>query len=105
MIHELRTNRIPDCKIPNILSRFENITFGLFARHNIKVIGFWTKDDTNELVYICEYESVDAMDTAWEAFRNDPDWAAAKAETEANGPIVSEVISETLTPTGFSPLK
>lgn len=105
MIHELRTYRIPEGKMPNILARFENTTFGIFARHNIKVVGFWTKKDVNELVYVCEYESEDAMNAAWDAFRADPDWVAAKAETEADGPIVSEVISEVLHPTSFSPLK
>ena len=101
----LRTYRIPEGKMPNILARFENITFGIFERHNIKVVGFWTKKDVNELVYVCEYASEDAMAAAWDAFRVDPDWVAAKAETEADGPIVSEVISEVLHPTSFSPLK
>ena len=105
MIHELRTYRIPDGRMPDILSRFENTTFGIFERHNIKVVGFWTKKDVNELVYICEFESEDTMNTAWDAFRADPDWTAAKAETEANGPIVSGVSSETLTPTSFSPIQ
>jgi len=43
MIYELRTYRIPDGKMPKILSRFENITFGLFERHGIEVTGFWEK--------------------------------------------------------------
>ena len=105
MIHELRTYRIPEGKMQNILARFENITFGIFERHDIKVLGFWTKKDVNELVYICEYENEEAMNRAWDAFRADPDWVSAKAETEADGPIVSEVISETLIPTSFSPIK
>ena len=43
MVYELRTYRIPEGKMPNILSRFENITFGLFERHGIEVVGFWTR--------------------------------------------------------------
>ena len=105
MIHELRTYRIPDGRMPDILSRFENTTFGIFERHSIKVVGFWTKKDVNEFVYICEFESEDTMNTAWDAFRADPDWNKAKAETEANGPIVSGVSSETLAPTSFSPIQ
>jgi len=105
VIHELRTYRIPDGRMPDILARFEKTTFGIFDRHNIKVVGFWTKEDVNELVYICEFESTDAMDAAWDAFRADPDWDIAKAETEANGPIVSDVISETLIPSSFSPIQ
>lgn len=105
MIHELRTYRVPDGRMPDILDRFENITFDLFDRHSIKVVGFWTKKDANELVYICEYANAAQMDTQWDAFRADPDWVAEREKTEANGPIVAEVNSEILEPISFSPLK
>lgn len=105
MIYELRTYRIPDGKMPDILSRFENITFGLFERHGIEVTGFWQKTDANEIVYICRYESEAAMESAWTTFRADPEWIEARARTEANGPIVSEVISEMMTATSFSPIQ
>ena len=105
MVYELRIYRIPEGRMSNILSRFENITFGLFERHGIEVVGFWTRSDANELVYICIYESEAAMDAAWEAFRADPEWVKAREQTEANGPIVEEVISNTLIPTAFSPIQ
>ena len=103
MIYELRTYRIPEGKMSNILSRFENTTFGIFERLGIEVTGFWEKKDANEIVYICKYASEDAMKSAWEAFRADPEWAEAKAQTEANGPIVSGVVSEIMTATSFAP--
>ena len=105
MIHELRTYRIPDGRMPDILARFENITFGLFDRLEMKVVAFWTKKDASELVYICEFADETEMRAKWDTFRADPEWTEAKARTEANGPIVSEVISEVLIPTSFSPLK
>ncbi len=105
MIYELRTYRIPEGKMPDILSRFENITFNLFECHGIEVTGFWEKTDANEIVYICKYESEEAMENAWESFRADPEWIEARAQTEAHGPIVLEVVSETMTPTSFSPLQ
>ena len=73
--------------------------------HGIEVVGFWTKKEKSELVYICRFEDEDAMKSAWNAFRNDPDWAAAREKTEANGPIVANVVSEILNPTSFSPMK
>ena len=103
MIYELRTYRIPEGKMPNILSRFENITFGLFDRHGIEVTGFWEKKDVNEIVYICKYASEDAMENAWAAFREDPEWQEARKTTEADGPIVDGVISEIMTASSFSP--
>jgi hypothetical protein len=105
MVYELRTYRIPGGRMPDILNRFETITFNLFDKHSIQVVGFWTRTDVNELVYICKYESEEAMEKAWDAFRADPDWIAARDKTEANGPIVDEVISHVLIPTAFSPMQ
>jgi len=105
MIYELRTYRIPGGRMPDILKRFETITFEIFKRHGIEVAGFWTRDDANELVYLCKFESKDAMEKAWDRFRADPEWVDARKQTEANGPIVDEVISHTLIPTSFSPMR
>lgn len=105
MIYEHRIYRVPEGRMPDILSRFENITFDLFDRHGIRVSGFWTRKDANELIYLCEFESEAAMEAAWDAFRADPDWIAARERTEANGPIVDEVISNVLIPTSFSPMQ
>ena len=104
MVYELRTYIIPEGRMPDILNRFETITFSLFERHNIEVAGFWTRTDANELVYLCRFDSEKAMEAAWDSFRADPEWVEARATTEANGPIVEEVISHTLAPTSFSPL-
>ena len=105
MVYELRTYKIPEGRMPDALNRFENITFGLFKRHRIEVVGFWTRSDANELVYICRYNSEAAMEAAWAAFRADPEWIKAREQTEANGPIVEEVLSDTLIPTSFSPMQ
>ena len=104
MVYELRIYRIPEGRMPDILNRFEHITLNLFERHGIEVVGFWTRTDADELVYICKFESESAMETAWAAFRADPEWLQARERTEANGPIVEEVISHTLNPTSFSPM-
>jgi hypothetical protein len=105
MVYELRTYRIPEGRMPDILDRFRTITFNLFGRHGIEVVGFWTRSDANELVYLCRFRSEEAMRQAWDAFMADPEWVEAKAKTEANGPIVGEVISHTLVPTPFSPMQ
>ncbi len=105
MIYEHRTYRIPEGRMPDILNRFETVTFGLFDRHGIKVVGFWTRRDANDLIYLCEFENEEAMETAWNSFRSDPEWIAAREQTEANGPIVDEVLSDVLIPTSFSPIQ
>ena len=104
MIYEHRTYVIPEGRMPDILDRFETVTMDLFKKHGIEVVGFWTRQDANELIYICPFESEDAMNTAWESFKADPEWIETKAKTEADGSIVQEVISHVLIPTSFSPI-
>ena len=108
MIYHLRTYIIPPGRMPDILERFETTTMRLFDKHGIGVVGFWTvtKPETDsELVYITRFENQAAADVAWDAFRADPEWVAARERSEANGPIVEDVIEKTLSPTGFSPLQ
>ncbi len=105
MVYEQRTYIVPEGRMPDILDRFESTTFGLFERHGIEVVGFWTRTDANELVYLCKFESEAAKETAWDAFRSDPEWVATRERTEANGAIVGEIISHILVPTSFSPMQ
>ena len=108
MIYELRTYIIPEGRMPDILDRFAAVTFRLFERHGMAVVGFWTvtrPESDNALVYLMQFPDEHAQERAWEAFRADPEWAETRQRTEANGPIVSEVISKNLQPTAFSPLQ
>ena len=98
MIYELRTYVVADERIPELLSRFEDIFFPIFERSNIKVISFWTKKDVNELVYVCEFESETAKEVAWETFLVDPEWIALRDRPDPKGPIVTKITSETLIP-------
>ncbi len=79
---------------------------GLFARHGLTIEAFFTPEDrANTLVYLLSFGSRAAADTAWAAFRADPEWIAAKAASEADGPIVDRVESVFLNPTDYSPLR
>ena len=42
MIHELRTYEAAPGKLPALNARFRDHTLGLFERHGMEVIGFWT---------------------------------------------------------------
>ena len=107
MQYEIRTYLVPDGRMDDILARFRDVTLGLFAKYNMECIGFWTVDNTEDyaLVYLMRYENAQAQKIAWEAFRADPEWLATRERTEANGPIVEEVISKDLTPVDFSPMQ
>ena len=108
MLYELR---IYDCvpgRLPDLLQRFDTITLKLWEKHGIKQAGFWTTligESNQRLYYLLAWNSLAEREQKWGAFFNDPDWQAARARTEANGPIVSQVSNEILQPTSFSSVR
>jgi hypothetical protein len=96
-------------KMKALHERFRNHTCALFAKHGMTIIGFWEPADADEaekkFVYILAYPSREARDQAWEAFRTDPAWIAAKSESEKDGPLVEKVEEIFLEPLDFSPLQ
>ena len=39
------------------------------------------------------------------AFQSDPEWLAKRAESERDGQIISNIVTQLLQPTGFSSVK
>lgn len=107
MIYELRTYIIPPGRMGDILERFRSKTLGIFARFGFEVVGFWTVDDPaeGELVYLLRWDSAEASKKGWAAFRADEEWLETRRVTEANGPIVENVIEKVMIATDFSPMK
>lgn len=108
MLYELR---IYDCcpgRLPALLDRFQNTTLKLFERHGIKQAGFWTTvigPHNHRLTYFLVWESLAEREKKWAAFTTDPEWIEKRAASEKDAPIVANVSSEILTPTGFSSVK
>lgn len=105
MIHELRVYHCVPGRLPALLDRFATITLKLWEKHGIRQAGFWTVligESNQVLYYLLEWESLAEREARWTAFLNDPDWLAARAETERAGPIVAKVTNEILQPTAFS---
>ena len=108
MIYELR---IYDClpgRLPALLKRFDSVTLKLWDRHGIRQAGFWTTligENNQRLYYLLAWESLAERETKWDAFAADPEWHAARAKSEEDGPIVAQVRNEILAPTRFSSVK
>ncbi len=107
---ELRTYTAAPGKLDALHARFRNHTNALFAKHGMKIVGFWVPSDKdkgadNTLVYMLEYPDRAAREKAWEAFRQDPEWIAARDASEASGKLVDKVDSVMLTATDYSPMK
>jgi hypothetical protein len=108
-VYELRTYTAADGKLEAVKARFRDHTIALFKRHGIESVGYFVPQDPerskNTLIYILVHPSLEAAQKNWAAFRADPDWLKAKADSEAAGPIVLKTESVFLTPTDFSMLK
>jgi hypothetical protein len=106
-VFELRTYYVHPGKMDALNARFKDHTNKLLEKHGMQLLGFWTdsKDPGRKLIYLVAHKSKDAADASWKAFRDDPDWIAAKKKSEENGPLVEKVESTWLNPTDYSALK
>ena len=108
MIYELRNYHCLSGRLPNLLKRFDTVTLKLWEKHGIRQAGFWTVEigeSNQDLVYLLAWESLAEREQKWGAFATDPDWLAARAESEKDGPIVASVTNSILKPTAFSSVK
>lgn len=106
-VYELRQYFVNPGKLDDLLARFRNHTIRIFDRHNMRSVAYWTAidpaPDAAALIYILEHPSREAADRNWAAFHADSEWITAKAQSEANGPIVNKVQSTFMKLTDFSP--
>ncbi|MHB1131465.1 MAG: NIPSNAP family protein [Chloroflexota bacterium] len=107
MIYELRVYDCPPGRLPLLHKRFQEHTLRIWAKHGIRQVGFWEEliGQNNRLVYMLAYESLADRERRWDAFMGDPEWIAARAETEKEGAIVALVTNRILKPTEYSALK
>ena len=108
MIYELRIYRTLPGRMPALLARFQNHTLRLWDRHGIRQAGFWTTlvgESSSDLTYLLAWESLAEREQKWTAFLADPEWQAARADSEKDGPILLNVSNQLLAPTAFSAVK
>ena len=108
MIYELRVYSCLPGRLPALQNRFQNHTLGLWDKHGIRQAGFWTTlvgPANNDLTYLIAWESLAEREQKWNAFMADPEWQAARADSEKDGPIVANVASSFLQPTAYSSVR
>lgn len=113
-VFELRTYTTPEGRLPALNARFRNHTLGLFAKHGMENVIYWTKapgqkEVETSLIYLLAHKSREAAKQSFDAFRQDPAWTKARtdSETAAGGSLTAPngVKSEFLVPTDYSPIK
>lgn len=105
MIYEIREYITVPGRMPALVKRFNEHTFRLFKRHGMDLdfISLTAVGDNsnNELVYVLRFADYADMERKWAAFMADPDWQRARAESEADGPIVARIARRVLNPAPF----
>ncbi len=108
MLYELRVYHCVPGRLPALLKRFDGTTLPLWKKHGIRQAGFWTVmigESNQDLYYVLQWESLAEREKKWAAFMADPEWQAARAESERDGTIVASVSNSILQPTSFSSVK
>ena len=108
-VFEMRTYTTHPGKLGDLHNRFSGHTNALFVKHGMRLIGYWTPTEApeseNTLVYILAYPSREAREKSWTAFRNDPVWKAAYADSIKDGKLVKKVDSVFMSATAYSPIQ
>lgn len=108
MIYEMRVYHCLPNMLPALLKRFEHHTLKIWDKHGIRQAGFFTTiigQSNQELTYFLAWDSLAEREKKWSAFQADPEWHAVRAETEKNGQIIGNIVSQFLAPTAFSSVK
>lgn len=113
-VFELRTYTASAGNLENLNARFRNHTLKLFEKHGITNVGYWNPLEGQPgagetLIYILAHRSVEAAKASFDAFRQDPDWLAARkaSEEKAGGSLTVKdgVKSVFMKATDFSPMR
>lgn len=91
MLYELRLYQVTRGRIADQNERLTRHLPPLFARHGVRCVGAWNSlagPASPRFVYLLAFESFEARERAWGGFYTDPDWAAARRETNAGHEMV-----------------
>jgi hypothetical protein len=113
-VFELRIYTTSSGNLGNLNDRFRNHTLKLFEKHGITNVAYWCPLEGQPgagetLIYIVAHASVEAAQASFGAFRQDPDWLAARkaSEDKAGGSLTvpDGVKSLFMKATDYSPMR
>lgn len=100
LIYEIRIYEAVEGRADAMRRRFaDNVATTFFPRHGIELVGAFTAPvDDGRLTYMTRFADEDARKKAWASFAADPEWAAVKAASETDGPLLKNQIVSVLSP-------
>lgn len=86
-VFELREYTASAGNLAALDSRFRDHTVKLFEKHGMQNLAYWhltpgQKDAERKLIYLLAHKNPEAGAASFGAFRQDPDWVKARAESE-----------------------
>jgi hypothetical protein len=108
-VFEIRTYHTLPGRLDALHKRFREHTMKIFEKHGMTNVAYWTFEDSpakeSTLIYVISHASREQAKKNWDEFRNDPEWKAVSAASEADGKIVEKVESVFVDATDYSPLR
>jgi hypothetical protein len=100
LIYEIRVYEAAEGRADAMRRRFyDNVATRFFPRHGIELLGAFTAPvDDGRLTYMTRFADEDARKKAWASFAADPEWAAVKAASETDGPLLKNQVVSVLSP-------
>jgi hypothetical protein len=100
LIYEIRIYEAAEGRAEAMRRRFrDNVATKFFPRHGIELLGAFTAPvEDGRLTYMTRFADEDARKKAWASFAADPEWAALKAATETDGPLLKNQTVSVLSP-------
>ena len=100
MIYEIRVYEAAEGCAAAMRRRFlDEVATRFFPRHGIELLGAFTAPvEDGRLTYMTRFADEDARKKAWASFAADAEWAALKAATETNGPLLKSQVVSLLSP-------
>jgi hypothetical protein len=100
LIYEVRVYEAVEGRADAMRRRFiDVVATKFFPRHGIELLGAFTAPaEDGRLTYMTRFADEDARKKAWASFAADPEWAAAKAASEPDGPLLKNQTISVLSP-------
>jgi len=100
LIYEIRVYEAAEGRAEAMRRRFrDEVATTFFPRHGIELLGAFTApDEDGRLTYMTRFADEAARKKAWASFAADPEWAAVKAASETDGPLLKNQTVSVLSP-------
>ncbi|MDG2388403.1 MAG: NIPSNAP family protein [Planctomycetaceae bacterium] len=106
-IYELRIYKANEHRFQHLITRFRDYTDRIFARHNMKALGYWIPTDgtprqKRRIVYVLKHPSRYEAYANWIHFTNDREWQKVLDMPEFSGLLAEKPTSIFMTETDYS---